>query len=119
MEAVAREKGLKVSETGLFQPGGAVPKLGASGELAEVLFQISEKKPYPDQVYRIDGNYVILRFRERGKIDEQGFASQKEAIARNLLQVKKGETFRVWIEGGKAALLKAGRLEYTRDLKDL
>ncbi len=119
MEAVAREKGLKVSETGLFQPGGAVPKLGASGELAEALFQISEKKPYPEQVYRIDGNYVILRSRERGKMDEQGFASQKEAIAKYLLQVKRGETFRAWIEGSKAALLKEGRLEYTRDLKDL
>jgi hypothetical protein len=87
--------------------------------LAEALFQISEKKPYPEQVYRIDGNYVILRSRERGKMDEQGFASQKEAIAKYLLQVKRGETFRAWIEGSKAALLKEGRLEYTRDLKDL
>ena len=50
LEAVAREKGLKITETGLFQPGGAVPKLGSSPELTEALFQISEKNPYPEQV---------------------------------------------------------------------
>ncbi len=50
LEAVAREKGLKITETGLFQPGGAVPKLGSSPDLTEALFQISEKNPYPEQV---------------------------------------------------------------------
>ena len=61
LEAVAREKGLKITETGLFQPGGAVPKLGSAPELTEALFQISEKKPYPEQVIPIEGNYVIVR----------------------------------------------------------
>ena len=55
LEAVAREKGLKITETGLFQPGGAVPKLGSAPDLTEALFQISEKKPYPAQVLPIDG----------------------------------------------------------------
>ncbi|MBU2054464.1 MAG: SurA N-terminal domain-containing protein [Proteobacteria bacterium] len=119
LEAVAREKGLKVEETGLFQPGSAVPKLGASAELTEALFEISEKKPYPKKVFPVEGNYVLVRFRERGKADDKGFASQKEAIAKYLLQVKKGETFRSWIEGSKAALLKEGRLELTKELKDL
>jgi hypothetical protein len=31
----------------------------------------------------------------------------------------RGETFRSWIEGSKAALLKEGRLKFTRDFKDL
>ena len=119
LEGVAREKGLKVAETGLFQPGGAVPGLGASVGLTEALFQISEKKPYPDQVYPVDGNYAIIRFKGRDKGDDKGFASQKDAIAKYLLQAKRGETFRSWIEGSKAALLKEGRLKFTRDFKDL
>ncbi|MFH1910655.1 MAG: SurA N-terminal domain-containing protein [Pseudomonadota bacterium] len=119
LEGVAREKGLKVAETGLFQPGGAVPGLGASVGLTEALFQISEKKPYPDQVYPADGNYAIIRFKGRDKGDDKGFASQKDAIAKYLLQAKRDETFRSWIEGSKAALLKEGRLEFTRDFKDL
>ena len=116
---MAREKGLKVAETGLFQPGGAVPGLNASVGLTEALFQISEKKPYPDQVYPVDGNYAIIRFKGRDKGDDKGFALQKDAIAKYLLQAKRGETFRSWIEGSKAALLKEGRLKFTRDFKDL
>ena len=116
---MAGEKGLKVTETGLFQPGGAVPKLGSSLELTEALFQISEKKPYPEQTYPVDGNYVILRFKEKGSVDDNEFASQKNAIANYLARTKKTEAVKAWIEGSKAALVKEGRLEFTRDFKDL
>ncbi len=119
LDAVAREKGLKIKETGLFQPGGAVPNLGSSMELTEALFQISEKNPYPEQAFPVEGNYVIVRFKEKGKLNDAEFAAQKEAIAKYLGQQKKSETFKAWIEGSKAALIKEGRLELTRDFKDL
>jgi peptidyl-prolyl cis-trans isomerase D len=119
LAGAAREKGLKISETGLFQPGGAVPKLGSSPELTEALFQLSEKKPYPEQAYLINGNYVILRFKEKGSVDDSGFASQKNAIENYLVRTKKTETIKAWIEGSKTALIKEGRLEFTRDFKDL
>ena len=119
LESVAREKGLKVMETGLFKPGGPVPKLGNSPELTEALFQISEKKPYPEQTYLVDGNYVILRFKQRGSVDNSEFAALKNTIAMNLLRSKKTEAVKSWIEGSKAALVKEGRLVFTRDFKDL
>jgi peptidyl-prolyl cis-trans isomerase D len=119
LENVAKEKGLKVMETGLFQPGGAVPKLGNSPELTEALFQISEKKPYPEQTYLVDGNYVILRFKQRESVDNTEFASQKKALSLHLLRSKKSEAVKSWIEGSKAALVKEGRLVFTRDFKDL
>ena len=119
LDAVARENGLKVKETGLFQPGSAVPALGSSPELTEALFQVSEKKPYPEQAFLVEGNYVIMRFKERGKSNDAEFAAQKDAIAKYLEQQKKNETVKAWIEGSKAALIKEGRLKYTRDFKDL
>jgi peptidyl-prolyl cis-trans isomerase D len=119
LEAAAREKGLKVLETGLFQPGGAIPKLGNSADLTEALFQISEGKPYPEQPYLVDGYYVIVRFKERGTVDNAAFASQKDAIANYLARMKKGEVVKAWIEGSKDALIKEGRLQFTRDFKDL
>ena len=119
LEAVAREKGLKVTETGLFQPGSTVPKLGSAAELTEALFQISGKKPYPDKAYLIDGNYVIIRFKERGKINDAEFAAQKDAITKYLTKMKKGEVVKAWIEGSRNALIKDGRLVFTRDFKDL
>jgi peptidyl-prolyl cis-trans isomerase D len=119
MDGVAREKGLKIQETALFQPGGAVPNLGSSVELTEALFQISEKSPYPEHAYLVEGNYVIVRFKERGKLNDVDFAAQKDAIAKYLGQQRRSETFKAWIEGSKAALIKEGRLEFTRDFKDL
>jgi peptidyl-prolyl cis-trans isomerase D len=119
LEGVAREKGLKVTETGLFQLGGTVPKLGSSGELAEALIQIAEKKPYPEQAYWVDGNYVIFKFKARGKVDDTEFATQKDAIIQYLARTKKAETIKAWIEGSKAVLVKDGSLEFTRDFKDL
>lgn len=118
-EGVARQEGLKVTETGLFQPGGAVPKLGSVPELTEALFQISEKKPYPDKTYAVAGNYVILRFKGRGSVDNAEFESQKNAIADHLMKTKKKEVVMAWIEGSKAAMIKEGRIEFTRDFKDL
>jgi len=119
LDDVAREKGLKVKETGFFQPGSAVPSLGSSPELTEALYQISEKRPYPEQAFLVEGNYVIVRFKERGKLNDAEFAAQKDAIAKYLDQQKKSETVKAWIEGSKAALIKEGRLMYTRDFKDL
>ena len=119
LEAIAKEKSLKIAETGLFQPGGAVPKLGSSPELAEGLFLLSEKKPYPEQPYLINGNYIIVRFKARAKLDDTQFAAQKDAIAKYLEQQKKHAVFLSWMEGSKAALIKEGRLKYTRDVKDL
>ncbi|MEW6335542.1 MAG: SurA N-terminal domain-containing protein [Thermodesulfobacteriota bacterium] len=119
LEAVAREMGLKVNQTGLIQPGTPVAGLGSSPELVEALFQISEKKPYPEQALLVDGNYAIIRFKDKSQSGDKDFASQKEAITKYLEQQKRSEAVKAWIEGSKAALIKEGRLEYTRDFKDL
>ena len=119
LEAVAREKGLKITETGLVQPGGAVPKLGSAPDLAEALFQITEKNPYPAQVLPVEGDYVIIRYKAKGKLDDKEFASQKDAVAQYLKKTKQDGVLKAWIEGTKAALIKDGRLELTRDVKDL
>ena len=118
-DAVAREKGFKIAETGLFQPGGAIPKLGTSAELTDALFEISEKKPYPEKVYEADGQFVIVKFKAWGKVSDEEFAAQKDQVAKYLLQQKSNEAVHDWIEASKAALVKAGRLTYTRDIKDL
>jgi hypothetical protein len=62
---------------------------------------------------------VIIRFKERGKIDDSEFAAQKDAITKYLTKTKKGEVVKAWIEGSKNALIKDGRLVFTRDFKDL
>ncbi len=119
IEALAHNRGLRVFETGFFQPGGDIPKLGSSAEITEALFQLSSKSPYPEKVYVVKEHYVIINLRDRSKADEGAFASQKEAIVDYLLKTKKTEAFRAWLEGSKSDLVKQGRLKFVRDFKDL
>ena len=50
-------------------------------ELNEIFFQISEKKPYPDKVVNIGGNFVIIQFKEREKPNDRGdFEAKKESL---------------------------------------
>ncbi|MCK9363713.1 MAG: SurA N-terminal domain-containing protein [Syntrophales bacterium] len=119
LDALAKGRGLMVLETGFFQPGGAIPKIGSSAELTESLFQLSSKKPSPEKAFLIDGNYIVIALRERSKADDSDFASQKDAVAKYLSQAEKTEAFRQWLEGSKAELVKQGRLKFVRDFKDL
>jgi peptidyl-prolyl cis-trans isomerase D len=119
MEALAKKSGLKVDETGFFQPGGAIPKLGSSTELNEALFQLSPQKPYPDRFFTVGDGYAIVALRERSKADEGDFVSRKDAIVQYLSRAEKTEVFKKWLEASRDALVKQGRLKIERDVKDL
>ena len=96
-----------------------MPKLGFSRDMSTALFQLSEKHPYPDTVYDIKGNFVIVKFKERGKLDLKDFEAKKVAIGTQLLRVKKSEVIVSWIMKNKEAMIKEGRLKFTKDIKDI
>lgn len=114
-----RQKGLKVTETGFFLPGSEIPGLGSSQELSKALFLISEKKPYPDNVFNVNGNFVIIQFKERGKLDNDDFEVKKEHLKNILLETKRNEYLQSWLGSSKVSMLKEGKLKLTRDIKDL
>ena len=119
LAAVARQRKLRIGQTGLFLPGPAIPKLGFSQELGEALYQLSAKRPYPDRAYPVSGNYAILRFRQTGTQDSGDFKAKKEGLRQTALRMKRTELIKSWIEGNKAALLESGRLKISREIKDL
>ena len=106
----------KVSETGLFAPNPNIPKIGFSREIKKALFKISEKTPYPDKAFYVDGNLVIIRFKERGKLDNKDFEAKKVALKSILLKIKANEYFQSWIEETKTSMIKEGKLKITKDL---
>jgi len=116
-EVIAREKKIKVEETGMFLPGASIPNLGVSQQLTDALVQLSEAKPYPDKVFRIGDNFVISRFKERGKLDDGDFQAQKGELKKIFKELKNNETINAWIEGVKNSLVKEGRLKITKDIK--
>lgn len=117
-EKIAGGKKGSVGETGFIVPGSDIPGLGVSEQLTDALTQLSSARPYPDKVLPVNGNFIIVRFKERGKIDEGDFQSQKVELKKLVLELKKSETVNAWLEGIKAALIKEGRLKITKDIKD-
>ncbi|MBN2398503.1 MAG: SurA N-terminal domain-containing protein, partial [Deltaproteobacteria bacterium] len=66
MAKLAREEGLKMSETGLFLPTPEIPRIGYSPDMEGTLFEISGTQPYPGRVFFVDGSYIVIRFKEEG-----------------------------------------------------
>jgi peptidyl-prolyl cis-trans isomerase D len=119
-EKVVREKGLKSSETGFFLPGAKIPELTPpSRDLLEALFQLSEKKPYPDKVFNVDKSYVIIRFKDSTTLDNRDFEAKKNMFKNTLLKMKRNEILRAWIEGSKEILLQEGKLKVSDEFKNL
>jgi len=107
-----------VDETGFFAQGARIPKIGESRELAQAVFQLSAKKPYPDQAFSVDGNYVIIRLKDR-KLEDRNYESTKAGIAQFLLRFKEKLYFQSWIAETKEALLKEGKIKISEEFEKM
>ncbi|MBN2514469.1 MAG: SurA N-terminal domain-containing protein [Deltaproteobacteria bacterium] len=118
-EEIARQERLKVKNTGLFLPNPDIPGIGYSMDLAQELFLLSEKEPYPDKPFYINGSYVIVRFKGRGTLDLKDLESRKDILGKTLLRVKGEEQFRLWLDTTKDSMIKDGTLKIKADLNTL
>jgi len=119
LDKIATEKGLNIKETGLFQPGNAIPKLGLSQDSTEALISLTENNPYPGKPFFINNNYVIFKFKEASKIDVKDFAAKKDLYEKIFISVKREEALQTWLEGNKEAMKKEGRIKIKKEVKDL
>ncbi|MBP8985274.1 MAG: SurA N-terminal domain-containing protein [Syntrophobacterales bacterium] len=118
MDEIAREKGLRIGDTGYFSPGVNIPGIGRSLEIAQAVYLLSEKKPYPDQPFLVDDSYVIVRFKGR-KMEAKDFDANKAAIKQFLYRHKENIYLQSWIAETKEALIKAGRIKFHEDVSKL
>ena len=116
---VAREKSLKIQETGFFMPGGDIPKLGSSQEATEALIQLAERKPYPDKPFLINNAYVVFKFKQASQINQKDFEAKKDLYKKIFIAIKRDEILQSWLEGNKEAMKKEGRLKIKKEAKDL
>ena len=71
---------MKINETGFFQPGNTIPKLGSNQDATEVLIQLSPSKPYAEKPLFINNAYFILKLKDVSKLDEKDFEAKKEHV---------------------------------------
>ena len=119
LKALAAERKYPVAETGLFLPSAPPSLLGSSPDLQRAFFQLSKTKPYADQVFDMGGSYLLVEFKDRAAVSDEGFAQQKPALKNALTRAKKSEAIQAWIESTKAAMIKDGRIKYHKGAKDL
>ncbi|MBN1547954.1 MAG: SurA N-terminal domain-containing protein [Syntrophaceae bacterium] len=118
-QKVAAEKKLRISETGLFLPGEAIPKIGNSPEISDSLLALGANAPYPETPFVIEGNAYVIRFLARDKIDPADYETRKANLKQALLRFKQDNVIRSWLEATKVAMIKDGRLKLNKDVKDL
>lgn len=119
LEKLIAEKGLKIQETGLFQPGSVIPKLGSHPEAMEMLLSLSLKHPHTEKPMKMDNAYVIFKLKEISATDMKDFEAKKEIYQKVAMNLKREEAMKSWLEGNKAAMLKEKRLKINKEAKDL
>lgn len=117
--ALAAKQGLQIQETGFFLPAGPAPKLGASRQIQEAMFQISDKSPYPEGPLNMGDDSVIIRFKALEPASVADFEAKKQALKLALLRMKRATAVSSWLKDTKAALIKDGRLKIYKEVKDL
>ncbi len=118
-DKIAREKGLKINETGFFMPGNTIPKLGFNQDAAETLYQLSIRKPYAERPLVINNSYVVLKLKDLSKLDMKDFESKKDSYKKIFASIKREEAMQAWLEGNKMAMIKEKRINIKKEAKDL
>jgi peptidyl-prolyl cis-trans isomerase D len=119
LDKIAKEKGLKINETGFFQLGETIPKVGTSKDAAEVLMQLSANKPYAEKPLLINNTNFIFKLKDVTRPDEKNFETQKAMYKKVLTSLKQEEAMRTWLEGNKAAMIKEKRVKIKKKVEDL
>ena len=62
-------------------------------------FSLTPELPVPSEVYEVDGKFIILQLEDSQPASKNEFQKEKDSLAKQLLQVKKEQTFSRWING--------------------
>ena len=93
MQAESKKFNLTPETTGFFKRDGSIPKIGFEREIAEVAFQLTDKKQSPGHVIKGSKGYYVIQFKGRKISDPENFAKEKEDIKNRLLAQKKSSMF--------------------------
>jgi peptidyl-prolyl cis-trans isomerase D len=93
MQAESKKINLTPKTTGFFKRNGSIPEIGFEREIAEVAFQLTDKKPFPGHVIKGSKGYYVFQFNGRKISDPENFAKEKEDIKNRLLAQKKSSIF--------------------------
>jgi len=99
MKEVAKDRGIQMNETGLFtRAGGLVPKIGPAEEFMATLSSLTEKGPFPKEVFRTKDGYFVVKLSDLEPADQSKFSSVKKDLQKRLIYQKQEEFFQNWLQ---------------------
>lgn len=88
-------------ESGLFIRGDIVPNAGASAEMNEASFSLTNEKPYPVKPFSVNGVTYIIKLKERAEADKDGLKAEEAGIRSQLKQQKGEELLKSWLKNAR------------------
>jgi peptidyl-prolyl cis-trans isomerase D len=96
LKALAGKFGVKAEETDFFTRsyGAFVPRLGSAEDLASTAFTLTSEAPVADEVFTVDGKYVVAKLEEVRPADMSDLdQAKRDQIRETLLARKQEEVF--------------------------
>jgi len=93
MNTESKKYDLTPKTTGFFKRNGSIPEIGFEREIAEIAFQLTDKKQFPENVIKGSKGYYVIQFKDRKISDPENFSKEKEDIKNRLLEQKKSSIF--------------------------
>ena len=62
---------------------------------------MTQNNPYAEEVFQVNDNFFVIKLKKKEGIDNDKFTSEKDAFKEAILERKKGDIFRIWLEGLK------------------
>jgi len=80
-DELAKQEGIKPLETGFFSRLGMhVPRIGPSEELLESAFMLTDREPWPKQVFEVNGKFYVIRLKERMEPAREPFLVENQEL---------------------------------------
>jgi len=93
MHTESKNFNLTPKTTGFFKRNGSIPEIGFEREIAEVAFQLTDKKQLPENVLKGTKGYYVIQFKDRKISEPENFNKEKGDIKKRLLEQKKSSIF--------------------------
>ncbi len=92
-------KNYSIEETGLFaRAGGVIPKIGPAGEWTASLSSLTEKRPFPKELFKTKEGYFVVRLLSSEPADRSKFESVRKNLEKRLAYQKQEEFFKNWLQ---------------------
>jgi peptidyl-prolyl cis-trans isomerase D len=103
LQDAAREKSLRVEETGFFtRASGVVPKIGPAAEFKDTLASLTLKHPIPKEPIRTREGYFVVKLQNLEPADPSKFPPAKADLEKRLMAQVQEEFFQNWLDQVKS-----------------